>query len=235
MNDVPAIEISGLSYRYPDGTSALNGIDLIIKTGEKAGIIGANGAGKSTLLLHLNGILRGEGTVRVFGAAVNRSNLNLIRREVGLVFQNPDDQLFCPTLFDDVAFGPRNMRAPEQEVMRRVTHALQLAGLDGLDHKSAFHLSVGQKKRGALATVFSMDTRILALDEPTSNLDPRARRELIALLKDLAETQVVATHDLALVRDLCSRVVLMDRGKIVADGQTSDILENRALLEQHGL
>jgi cobalt/nickel transport system ATP-binding protein len=235
MNDAPAIEISGLHYHYPDGTDALNGIDLAIHTGEKVGIIGANGAGKSTLLLHLNGILKGEGTVRVFGMAVNRPNLGLIRREIGLVFQNPDDQLFCPTLYDDVAFGPRNMKLPEQEVKQRAARALQLVGLDGLEHKSAFHLSVGQKKRGALATVLSMDTRILALDEPTSNLDPRARRELIGLLKGLIETQVIATHDLGLVGDLCSRVVLMDRGKIMADGQACDILKDQGLLEGHGL
>jgi cobalt transport protein ATP-binding subunit len=234
MNEV-AVEISGLHYDYPDGTVALNGIDLEIQSGEKVGIIGANGAGKSTLLLHLNGILRGDGTVRVFGSPINKSNLSAVRREVGLVFQNPDDQLFCPTVYDDVAFGPRNMRLAEQQVAERVSRALRLVGLDGLERKSAFHLSIGQKKRAALATVLVMDARVLALDEPSGNLDPRARRELMALLKDLAETQVIATHDLGLVADICSRVVLLDRGKVVADGQGHDILENRVLLEQHGL
>ncbi len=235
MNDIPALEIAGLSYRYPDGTGALNGIDLVVRTGEKIAIIGANGAGKSTLLLHLNGILKGNGTVRVFGAPVARSTLKGIRRDVGLVFQNPDDQLFCPTVFDDVAFGPRNMKLPEEEVRRRVESALCLVGLDGLEHKSGFHLSIGQKKRAALATVLSMDTKILALDEPTSNLDPRARRNLIALLKGLTETQIVATHDLGLVADLCSRVVLLEQGKVVADGPPEGILADAALLGAHGL
>lgn len=235
MNASPAVQISGLRYRYPDGTSALDGIDLAIHAGERVGIIGANGAGKSTLLLHLNGILRGEGEVRIFGTPLARSSLKQIRGQVGLVFQNPDDQLFCPTLFDDVAFGPRNMRLSEDEVRRRVETALERVGLAGLETKSAFHLSIGQKKRAAMATVLSMDAQILALDEPTSNLDPRARRNLVKLLAEIPETQIITTHDLGLVAELCSRVLLLDRGKVVADGPPERIVEDQALLEEHGL
>jgi cobalt/nickel transport system ATP-binding protein len=235
MSPVPALEIADLHYNYPDGTAALNGITLAVRDGERIGIIGANGAGKSTLLLHLNGVLRGRGMVRVFGEAAGNGNLAAIRCKVGMVFQNPDDQLFCPTICEDVAFGPRNMRLPEAEVRHRVDHALKTVGIAHLKHKSPFHLSMGQKKRAALATVLSMDAQILALDEPTSNLDPRGRRELIALLQNFARTQIIATHDLDLVRCLCTRVILLDAGKIIADTIPDSLLDNHELLEAHGL
>ena len=235
MNTAAALEIEGLHYDYPDGTTALNGVDLVVREGERVGLIGANGAGKSTLLLHLNGILRGKGTVRVFGVALGNGNLPAIRSRVGMVFQNPDDQLFCPTICEDVAFGPRNMCLPEAEVRHRVDHALETVGIAHLKHKSPFHLSIGQKKRAALATVLSMDAQILALDEPTSNLDPRGRRELIALLQAFPRTQIIATHDLDLVHRLCTRVVLLDAGQIIVDSPPEPLLADQALLEAHGL
>ena len=235
MNSAPALDIESLHYNYPDGTAALRGISLVVREGERLGLIGANGAGKSTLLLHLNGILSGQGMVRVFGEAVGNGNLATVHQKVGMVFQNPDDQLFCPTICEDVAFGPRNMRLPEAEVRRRVDHAMETVGVAHLKHKSPFHLSIGQKKRAALATVLSMDAQILALDEPTSNLDPRGRRELIALLQVFARTQIIATHDLDLVRRLCTRVVLLDAGRIVADTDSEALLDDHALLESHGL
>ncbi len=235
MSNTPALNIENLHYHYPDGTAALNGITLQVREGERVGIIGANGAGKSTLLLHLNGILRGNGTVRVFGSLLGKGTLSEIRNKVGMVFQNPDDQLFCPTICEDVAFGPRNMRLPEAEVRQRVDRAMETVGIAPLKQKSPFHLSIGQKKRAALATVLSMDAHILALDEPTSNLDPRGRRGLIDLLQAFARTQIIATHDLDLVRQLCTRVVLLDAGRIVADGPPDSLLDDHALLEAHGL
>ena len=173
--------------------------------------------------------------MRVFGEVVGNVNLSHIRNKVGMVFQNPDDQLFCPTICEDVAFGPRNMRLAEAEVRQRVDRAMETVGIAQLKHKSPFHLSIGQKKRAALATVLSMDAQILALDEPTSNLDPRGRRELIALLEGFGRTQIIATHDHDLVRRLCTRAVLLDAGKIIADTTPESLLDNHALLEAHGL
>ena len=235
MNAPPALEADGLCFAYPDGTAALRGVCLTVAAGERVGLIGANGAGKSTFLLHLNGILRGGGTLRVFGDPVDAPHLAALRARVGMVFQNPDDQLFCPTVCEDVAFGPRNMRLPEAEVRRRVDYALQTVGIAHLGHKSPYHLSIGQKKRAALATVLSMDAQLLALDEPSSSLDPRGRRELIALLAELGQTQVIATHDLDLVRQLCTRAVLIDAGRVVADAPPAALLNDEPLLHSHGL
>ncbi len=229
------LEIERLRYAYPDGTAALDGVDLSLGEGERLGLIGANGAGKSTLLLHLNGILRGEGSLRVFGIEVHRDTVARIRERVGLVFQNPDDQLFCPTVFEDIAFGPRNMRLRDDEVRRRVEKALHAVGLGGLETRHPHRMSIGQKKRAALATVLSMDADLLVLDEPSSNLDPRARRELIALLQTFGRTQIMATHDLSLVRDVCTRVALLHQGRIAATGAPDEILGNTSLLEAHGL
>jgi cobalt/nickel transport system ATP-binding protein len=234
MNDA-ALEVRDLRYAYPDGTAALNGVTFTISPGETVGLIGANGAGKSTLLLHLNGLLFGHGEVHVFGMQVNRRNLHRIRHHVGFVFQNPDDQLFCPTLFEDVAFGPRNMGLPESQVKERVTEALEKAGLAGFEQKNGFHLSLGQKKRAALATVLSMRPELLILDEPTSNLDPRGRRELLALLANTGATKLIATHDLDLVRRTCGRVLFVHRGRLVADGEPGTILADAAFLEANGL
>jgi cobalt/nickel transport system ATP-binding protein len=229
-----AVEVGGLSYAYPDGCRALQGIELRIARGERVALVGANGAGKSTLLLHFNGLMA-HPSVRICGLPVTPEHLKTIRQKVGFVFQSPDDQLFCPTVFEDVAFGPRNLKMKPEEVQRRVTGALEKVGLGDSAGRSAHHLSVGQKKRVALATVLSMDPEILVLDEPTSNLDPRGRRELLELLRKLGGTQVVATHNFAFALELCSRVIVMDGGRIVADGAARELLEDPELLAAHGL
>jgi cobalt/nickel transport system ATP-binding protein len=229
------IQVDALSFTYPDGQRALDELSLAVRDSEKIGLIGANGAGKSTLLLHLNGILPSNGHVRVLGMKVEKENLKTIRQSVGLVFQNPDDQLFCPTVGDDVAFGPRQLRLPEAEVAARVRDSLAAVGLRGFEARSAFHMSFGEKKRVAIATVLSMNPKVLALDEPTSNLDPRSRKELIGLLRRLGGTQIIASHDLGLVRTLCDRAVLLSQGKAVAEGAPEKILGNAELLEAHGL
>jgi cobalt/nickel transport system ATP-binding protein len=230
-----AIEIKDLKFAYPDGTLALAGIDLAVEEGESVGIVGPNGAGKSTLLLHLNGILQGRGEVNIFGLPVAKDNLREIRRRVGLVFQDPDDQLFSPTVFDDVAFGPINMGLPAEEVKREVKRALAAVGMEGTEKRSAHHLSFGQQKRVSIATVLSMRPDLLVLDEPSSNLDPRARRELAELLQGLPVTKVVVTHDLPFVFEICERVVILEGGEVAADGEVFSILSDEVLLERHGL
>lgn len=229
------IQINNLSFIYPDGQPALSGLSLAVGQGESVAVIGPNGAGKSTLLLHLNGILHSNGTVRVFDRPVNDKNLRWVRSRVGLVFQDPDDQLFSPTVFDDVAFGPINMGYSEAEVHQAVSKALEWVGMAGYEKRSSHHLSIGERKRIAIATVLSMSPQILALDEPSGNLDPRSKWSLISLLRRLPMTKIVATHDLELVRALCSRTVILDRGQIVIDGATSLILNNESLLAAHGL
>lgn len=230
-----AITIKNLDFSYPDGQPALMGINLNIEDGETVALIGPNGAGKSTLLLHLNGILRSNGAVRILGREMADNNLKWVRSKVGLIFQNPDDQLFSPTVFDDVAFGPLNMGCTEIEVCRRVKRALQSVGLDNYEKRSPHHLSIGEKKRIAIATILSMDPEILVLDEPTSSLDPRSKWSLIELLKSLSLTKLVATHDLELVKALCSRTIIMEKGHIIADRDTGDILADFELLRTYGL
>jgi cobalt/nickel transport system ATP-binding protein len=233
---VNVIEIENLSFTYPDGHGALRDISLAVSAGETVAFIGPNGAGKSTLLLHLNGILTSRnGTVRVFGLSVEEKHLKEIRRRVGLVFQNPDDQLFSPTVFDDVAFGPMSMGCAEEEVRRRVKRALEKVGMSGHERRSPHHLSVGEKKRIAIATVLSMSPEVLVIDEPTSSLDPRGRWELIELLRELPLTRVIATHDLEMVQALCQRAILLDGGRVVADDPTHHILSDLSLLASHGL
>lgn len=229
------IRIDNLSFSYPDGQQALTDINLTIYQGESVALIGPNGAGKSTLLLHLNGILRSNGVVKVFGKSVDDKNLRWVRSKVGLVFQNPDDQLFSPTLFEDVAFGPTNMGYSEAEVGESVTKALNWVEMAGYEQRSPHHLSVGEKKRTAIATVLSMTPEILVIDEPTSNLDPRSKWSLIGLLKRLPVTKIVASHDLELVQALCQRVIVLDHGQVVADGTTNHILADKPLLAAHGL
>lgn len=229
------IRIDNLSFSYPDGQQALTDINLSIYQGESVALIGPNGAGKSTLLLHLNGILRSNGVVKVFGKSVDDKNLRWVRSKVGLVFQNPDDQLFSPTLFEDVAFGPTNMGYSEAEVGESVTKALNWVEMAGYEQRSPHHLSVGEKKRTAIATVLSMTPEILVIDEPTSNLDPRSKWSLIGLLKRLPMTKIVASHDLELVQALCQRVIVLDHGQVVADGTTNHILADKPLLAAHGL
>ena len=229
------LEIDDLHFSYPDGHVALRGVSLHLCEGDKAALVGPNGAGKSTLMLHLNGILTGKGGLTVAGLPFNKQNLPLIRAAVGLVFQNPDDQLFSPTVFEDVAFGPLHMGLPEDEVRCRVTEALEAVRMASYADRLSHHLSMGEKKRIAIATVLSMRPHILILDEPSAGLDPRARRTLINLLKDLPITMLVSTHDLALVKELFPRTIIMDNGEIVADGLTLEILEDQSLLEAHGL
>jgi cobalt/nickel transport system ATP-binding protein len=230
------VEIESLSYSYPDGHEALGDISLTVSAGETVAFIGPNGAGKSTLLLHLNGIFRsGNGAVRIFGLPVEEKHLKEIRRRVGLVFQNPDDQLFSPTVFDDVAFGPMSMGCAEEEVRQRVRRALEQVGMSGHERRLPHHLSVGEKKRVAIATVLSMSPEVLVIDEPTSSLDPRGRWELIELLRELPQTKVIATHDLEMVQALCRRAVLLAGGRVIADDLTHRILSDLPLLASHGL
>ncbi len=230
-----AILLRGLRYAYPDGREALRGLSLTVGCGEKVALVGPNGAGKSTLLLHLNGLLRGEGEVEVLGIPVIGEQIPRLRAEVGLVFQNPDDQLFSPTVFDDVAFGPLHMGLTAEEVRRRAAWALDQVGMAEAAPRMPHHLSLGERKRVAIATVLAMQPKLLLLDEPTAGLDPRARRGLIALLKELPQTMLVATHDMRLVAQLCERVVVMDEGQIVADGPADSLLYDAALMEAHGL
>ncbi|MBN1889792.1 MAG: ABC transporter ATP-binding protein [Thermoflexales bacterium] len=230
------IEIEHLSFTYPDGRQALHDVSLSIAPCEKVAMVGPNGAGKSTLMLHLNGILRGQGKLCVCSLEVKDSNLGQIRAAVGMVFQDPDDQLFSPTVFDDVAFGPLYQGLPEAEVRQRVDEALAAVGMDEYAQRVSHHLSVGEKKRIAIASVLSMQPEILVLDEPTAGLDPRARRQLIHLLRELPQqTQLVSTHDMRLVAELFPRMVIMDGGRVVADGPTEVILNDTGLLEAHGL
>ena len=231
-----AIRITRLSYTYPDGTKALEEVDLDVRIGERVALVGPSGAGKSTLLLHLNGVLTGRGTVRILGQSLDGANLQEIRRHVGLVFQDPDDQLFCPTVFEDIAFGPLNLHTAADDIPHRVKKALRDVGLDqSVRGRSSHHLSHGERKRVALACVLIMEPDILALDEPSSNLDPRNRRHLIQFVSSLPATLILATHDLEMVLAMCPRTVLMDRGKVWADGDTRGILGNSRLMEDHGL
>ncbi|HYP40617.1 MAG TPA: ATP-binding cassette domain-containing protein [Chloroflexia bacterium] len=229
------LEIEHLSFSYPDGHSALRDVTLSIGPGEKVALVGPNGAGKSTLILHMNGILTGQGIIKVCGMEVKEGNLGRVRAAVGLVFQSPDDQLFSPTVFEDVAFGPIYQGLRQAEVKARVEYALAAVHMEDYAQRVSHHLSVGEKKRIAIATVLSMQPEILVLDEPSAGLDPRARRGLINLLRELPQTILVATHDLPLVRDLCPRTVIMDGGTVVADTRTEDILADESLLNAHGL
>ena len=235
--EVPAaVEIEHLHFRYPDGFHALRGLDLTVASGEKVALIGPNGAGKSTLLLHLNGInTPSHGSVRICGSLVDAHSVRRIRAVVGLVFQDPDDQLFSPTVFEDVAFGPLHMGVPVTEIHGRVEQALAAVGMSGEDQRMPHRLSLGQRKRVAIATVLSMDPTVLAFDEPSAGLDPRGRRELIRLLRQLPQTMLISTHDMRLVGESLARTVVMDEGVIVADGPTSEILADDVLLERHGL
>ncbi len=230
------VELEHVHFRYPDGFDALRGVDLRIARGEKVALVGPNGAGKSTLMLHLNGThMASHGTVRVGGLTVGRDTIRRIRGEVGLVFQDPDDQLFSPTVLDDVAFGPLHMGLPHHEIHARVERSLAAVGMAGFERRVPHRLSLGQRKRVALATVLSMDPSVVVFDEPSAGLDPRGRRELIALLRSLNQTMLVSTHDMRLVAEVFPRTVVMDDGVIVADGPTDVVLADDALLEAHGL
>ena len=230
-----AIELRDVRYTYQDGIEALTGLDLRIEPGEKVALLGPNGAGKSTLMMVLMGISRGAGSIRVFGEELTDKTRKSVRSKIGLLFSNPDDQLFSPTVLDDVAYGPLYMGLAADEVMRRSREALAAVGMADFEARAPHHLSLGQKKRIAIATVLSMGTPILALDEPSASLAPAARRELIELLDELPQTMLISTHDLSLVRDLLPRTVVLDGGRVVADGPSEQLLVDGDLLSAHGL
>jgi len=229
------IEVKDLNFSYPDGTSALSGINLEVPKDECLGLVGPNGAGKSSLLLHLNGLLTGQGEIRIAGLELNQKNLLAIRKKVGLVFQDPEDQLFMPTVYEDVGFGPKNLGLKDNELEKAVSDALCAVDLNDKREHLSYHLSLGEKKRAAIATILSMHPEIFILDEPTSNLDPRSRRAIVKILRALPATTLVASHDLELVLEVCDRVVLLDSGKIVVQGQPKELFSDQALMESHGL
>jgi cobalt/nickel transport system ATP-binding protein len=230
------VEVKNLSFNYPDGFQALYNVSLHIGPNQKVALVGPNGAGKSTFMLHLNGLLRSDrGEICIGGLPLADENLGQIRAWVGLVFQNPDDQLFNPKVIDDVAFGPLHMGLPHEEVLHRSHEALEAVGMAGFEDRVSHHLSIGQKKRITIATVLSMAPKILVFDEPTAGLDPRARRSLINLLDEMERTMLVATHDMRMVQEIFPRTVVLDEGRVVADGDTKAILNDEALLAAHGL
>jgi cobalt/nickel transport system ATP-binding protein len=231
----PVLELADVRYRYPTGPEALRGVTLSVAPGERVGLVGPNGAGKSTLLLALAGFVTAEGLIRVAGHTLTRGTARDVRRHLGLVFQDADDQLFMPRVIDDIAFGPVTMGLALDEVQVRVHEALHAVDLEGYETRAPYHLSVGEKRRAALATVLAMRPQILALDEPSANLDPRARRRLIELLGGLTSTLLVVGHDLDLILEVCQRTVIIDAGRVAADGVSAGILSNRELLESHGL
>jgi cobalt/nickel transport system ATP-binding protein len=232
----PVLDVRGLAYAYPDGHQALFGVDLHVHQGERVALLGPNGAGKTTLVLHLNGILQpGAGSVAVSGLPVTRQNLQEVRRRVGIVFQDPDDQLFMPTVRDDVAFGPANLGVRGEALQRRVLDALDRVGMADFVDRPPHHLSFGQRRRVAVATVLAMEPEILVLDEPSSNLDPASRRELSEILRQLDVTVLMVTHDLPYALELCPRSVVLHEGVIAADGATADILTDEDLMARHRL
>ena len=220
----PAIQVRDLQFTYPDGTRALAGIHLSIAAGDAVALLGPNGSGKTTLALHLNGLLSGTGEIRVCGERVEKKNLPRIRQKVGLVFQEADDQLFMPTVHEDVCFGPLNLGLPAEEADRAAEAALKRVGLEGAGSRAPYHLSAGEKRRAALAGVLAMNPEILVLDEPTTFLDPPGRASLIALLRSLRQTKMIITHDLDLARELCLRALFLERGRVVCDGPVDQVI-----------
>jgi cobalt/nickel transport system ATP-binding protein len=228
-----AIEARGLRFRYPNGVTGLDGVDLSVRHGERVAVLGPNGAGKTTLMLHLNGLLRGDGDLEVAGIDVGRGDDRALRARVGLVFQDPDDQLFMPTVREDVAFGPLNLGFADP--MALVERALREVRMEHVADRAPHQLSLGQRRRVAIATVLAMDPALLVLDEPSASLDPRARRELLQMLDRLPQTLLVVTHDLPFAAELCERAVVLSGGRIVADGRCLDILRDEELLAAHDL
>ncbi|MDF2545179.1 MAG: Phosphonate-transporting ATPase [Anaerosolibacter sp.] len=230
------IETKSLGYSYPDGHVAIKNISFSIHHGESVGIIGANGAGKSTLLMLLMGILfPNQGEILVGDVHVTKNTLSMIRQRLGMVFQDPDDQLFMTTIYDDVAFGPRNYRLDENEVEQRVMNALETVGISHLKERAPFKLSGGEKRAAAIAAVLSMEPDVLIMDEPTAALDPKSRRRLINLLKGFEHTKIITSHDLDMVLEVCKRIIVIKDGEIAADGNGEDILTNADLLDACGL
>jgi len=231
-----AIEIIDLTYRYPDGTAALYGVNLAFEAGVATGLVGPNGAGKSTLLLHLVGLCEPcAGEIRVGSERLTPAHRKVARRRVGLVFQDPDDMLFLPRVGEDVAFGPRNLGLPEAEVTTRVRDALATVGLTGYESRAPHHLSLGEKRRASLACVLALQPEVLVLDEPTANLDGRGRRQLGETLAAIGGTQIIASHDLDFVKGLCPHIIVLQTGRVAASGETKEVLGNEARVREWGL
>ena len=231
-----ALQINDLHFDYPDGTSALRGVDLVVQPGERVAVLGPNGAGKTTLMLHSNGLLRARsGSIRVAGQLLADESLALIRQQVGMVFQDPDDQLFMPTVADDVAFGPANAGLSQAEITARVEKALTEVGMWAQRDRPPHHLSLGQRRRVAVATVLAMDPELLVLDEPSSNMDPTSRRELADILLSSGRTLAMVTHDLPYAAQICPRAVILNEGRIKADGPTLQLLADEQLLRENRL
>jgi cobalt/nickel transport system ATP-binding protein len=224
----PLITVRNLRYAYPDGTAALNGVEFSLAAGETVAVLGANGSGKTTFLLHLLGLVQGEGEIEVCGKPLAKENLAFIRQRIGVLFQDSDDQLFMPTVEEDVAFGPLNMGLGTAEVERRVHHSLELVGMQDTLTRAPYHLSAGEKRRVALAGVLAMNPEIIVLDEPATFLDPPSRSALISVLRGLAQAKIMVTHDLELARELATRAVFFEKGRIVADGDLEEIVERFA-------
>ena len=237
-----ALQVQGLSYSYGEGRTVLSGIEFNVAHGERVAVVGPSGAGKSTLLMHLNGLLPDRlpgdserASVVVSNLAVRKSSVAEVRRLIGFVFQDPDDQLFCPTVREDVGFGPLILKLPREEVFQRIAQSLEQVGLAGFENRSTLQLSTGERKRVCLAGVMACQPSVLVLDEPFANLDPRARRSLVDILREFAGAQVIATHDLDFVVELCDRVIILDDGEIKADGPVRDVLSDSVLITKHGL
>lgn len=228
-----ALSLKDVYYSYPDKTKAIDSVNIEIYHGEKVGLIGPNGAGKSTLVSLLNGVLTGQGKIEVFGTILTPQTVKTARYKIGIVFQNPDDQLFCPTVYEDVAFGPNNFGYRKEEVCQRVVKALNEVGLEGYENRSSLHLSYGEKKLASIATILSSNPELIALDEPSSNLDPFHRRKIIEWINQSDRTLIIATHDLDMVAETADRVIVLNQGKIVFDGNTVEVLTNRSLLEHN--
>lgn len=230
------VETKGLGFTYPDGTIGLSGVSFRISHGESVALVGENGSGKSTLLLHMNGCLTpSQGTIRIGDNVLSKDNLDIVRRAVGMVFQNPDDQLFMPTVFDDVAFGLLNLGIPRDEIEARVSEVLETVGAFHIMKRPPYKLSQGEKREAAIATVLAMSPDILVMDEPTSSLDPKSRRRLIELLKTFKHTKIIATHDLDMALDLCERTIVIHKGRITADGPTAELFKDVELLSASSL
>jgi cobalt transport protein ATP-binding subunit len=230
-----AVHLSGVRYSYPNGQCALAGVDLHVEHGERVALLGPNGAGKTTLVFHLNGLLRGEGELEVAGIELTDQTVRDVRSRVGIVFQDPDDQLFMPTVREDVAFGPLNLGLDRGEVLARIDEALTTVRMQHVADRSPHQLSMGERRRVAIATVLAMRPNLLVLDEPSANLDPRSRRELIDVLAEIDRTMLVVTHDLPFAAELCERAVLISAGRVVGDGPCERILSDSALLAAHDL
>ncbi len=229
------IAVNGLNYSYPDGHKALHDISLNVSRGEKVALVGSNGAGKSTLLLHLNGILRGDGNITIEGVELRDDTINAIRKKVGIIFQDPNDQLFCPTVRDDVAFGPEHFGLDASSVDEIVARSLSHVAMGHAANRAAHHLSLGERKRVSIAAVLACAPEILIFDEPAAMLDPRRKREMISFIKGSNRTVIIATHDPDFAVQTTSRCVIMDRGRIVAEGDSKSILNDSELLSSHGL